>query len=161
MIVLDEYPLNKKHFFKLKEFFKEVVQILKEAKSKPVLYGSLGVLAHTNDRTIEVNDIDLLVKEKYFEKIIELLEEKDVGFRHDKKWHVLQIFKEDLKIEIDSIDYWQPKLAKEYDIIKIDGLKMKILTLKSLKEVYRKASESSDDKPEENRKKLELLEKAS
>ncbi len=46
---------------------------------------------------MKVNNIDLLVKEEDFSKLIEALKEESIKFNYDKKWHVLQIFKDTLK----------------------------------------------------------------
>ena len=108
---------------------------------------------------MKINDIDMLIPEKDFVKIIEVLEKKKIKFNYDKKWHVLQVLKEDLRIEFDSIDFWQKNLSEDFQKLNFNGIPVKILSLKTLKNIYKKASEVSQDNPIGNKEKFELLNK--
>jgi hypothetical protein len=74
----------------------------------------------------------MLIREKDFVKIIKVLKEREIKYNHDEKWHTLQILKDDLKIEFDSIDFWQNDLAQ--GILELDfyGKKLKILNCLTL-----------------------------
>ena len=68
----------------------------------------------------------------------------------------MEASKDNLKVELDSIEFWNKNKIKTTDI-DFNGIKTKALSLKSLKEIYKKASETSEDNPEGNKKKYELL----
>jgi hypothetical protein len=87
------------------EFFTEVLKVLDELGITPIFSGSLAVYYYTLDPNLSVNDIDLACSERHFEKIIEVLEELKFDYKL-RDWHVLQICKKGLKIELDSIEYW-------------------------------------------------------
>ncbi len=157
MFSLYESPSNKKEFIKLKEFSKTILKICNEQNITPILYGSLAVFFYTQNRKMKVNDIDFLVSEKDLKKIIKVLEKRKIKYNYDSKWHVLQIVKKSLKIEFDSMDFWQKNLPEKYHELDFYGIKIQILSLNSLKEVYKKASQVSKDNPEGNRKKYKLL----
>lgn len=153
MTMVKIYPANKEYFIRLKEFGNHILGILKETDVAPVVWGSLAYFLHTKDKKIIIHDIDFLVPEKSFEKIIKNLRNKNVNYRYTKKWHVIELFNGDLKIDIDSIDYWY-KGSKDFKNFEIDGLDVKVVSLNNLIEVYKKASKVSKDKPEDYRKKL-------
>ena len=161
MLSIKNFPSNRKLFIRLVGFCKEIVLICKRWDIEPIIYGSLAVFVYTKNLRMKVNDIDMLVKEKDFSKLIEALKEEGIKFNYDKKWHVLQIFKDDLKIELDSVDFWQKDLHLDFKELDLYGLTVKLLSLNALKDVYRRASEVSQDKPLENKKKLNMLNKLS
>lgn len=153
MLEIKKFSKNEKEFLKLKNFCKKIIIICKKEKIDLILYGSLAFFIYTKNDKIEINDIDFLVKEKNFKKIIKLLELKKINYNYDKKWHVLQIFKEGLKIELDSIDFWKINTKKNIGL-NFFGQKIKILDLNNLKKVYKKASKKSDDKKKNINKNL-------
>ena len=65
--------------------------------------GTLAVFAYTKNQNINVNDIDFACSETNFPRIISVLEERSISHRL-KEWHMLQILKDDLKVELDSIE---------------------------------------------------------
>lgn len=159
MLSLEIFPSNKKQFIRLSEFLKEILKICDEQKIRPIIYGSLAVLAYTKNKNMKVNDIDMLVKEKDLAKIMNILEKRKIEHKYDKRWHVLQIFKSNAKIEMDSIESWQKDLPQDFQELNFGGLNVRVLGLKTLKNVYKKASETSEDNPEGNRKKFNELDK--
>jgi len=159
MLTIKNFPSNKEQFIKLVDFCKEIIDICDKQKVEPIVYGSLSVFVYTKNSKMNVNDIDMLVREKDFAKIIKVLKERKIKYNHDEKWHVLQILKDDLKIEFDSIDFWQKDLPQDFQELGFYGRKLKILSLNTLKNIYKKASEVSQDNPLGNKKKFEALNK--
>lgn len=137
------------------------MDICDEQNLEPIVYGSLAVFVYTNNSKMNVNDIDMLISEKDFAKIIKVLKKRKIKYNHDEKWHVLQILKDELKIEFDSINFWQKDLPQDFQEIDFYGKTLKILSLDTLKNIYKKASEESQDKPLGNKKKFEALNKTS
>lgn len=152
-------PLNKEYFIRLKEFGKNILDILCDLRVTPIAYGSLTYFGYMKDKNIAVNDIDLLIPENSFKKIIKILEEKNIRYNYSAEWHTLQVFDGNLKIEFDSIDFWQKDLPKDFEEFDFDGLVVKAVSLNSLRRIYKKASETSKDNPHGNLKKYEALKK--
>ena len=110
--ILSERPKNKEHFSRLLDFCEAVVAICSELGISPVLNGSLAVFGYTMHEAMKVNDIDLACSELEFSRIIYALDANEIT--HElKEWHVLQALKYDLKVEVDSIEYWMKELQEE------------------------------------------------
>jgi len=150
------HPINKEQFARLKKFAKKILNLCEEVNIEPILYGSFMIFEYTKNKNLEVNDIDFYIKEGDFERLAKILTEKKINFEYPKKWHTLQIIKDDLKIEFDSIDFWN-KSKKEFVGINFEGKKIKALSIGSLKAIYKQASETSEDNPKGNLKKYNLL----
>lgn len=104
MIYIDTYPRNKDKVVRLINFLVEVLDACEELKIKPILDGSLTVFLYTKNSQLAINDIDLSYPEKFYTEIQKLLLSK--GFKAEiKEWHVLQVRKDDLKIEFGDTDY--------------------------------------------------------
>ena len=157
MKTIKVYPKNKEYFIRLKKFGNEIKEICLAEGTEPILYGGLMYFAYTKDKNYKISDLDFLIPENSFEKIIKTLGEKGIKHKYNKKWHTMPIFKGDLRIEIDSIDFWQAKLPKSYTYFNFDGLKLKSMKLNDLIKIYKRASEVSHDKPEQHRKRYEAL----
>ena len=166
MVVLNHFPKDKDRFLRLIEFCKEVLNICNDLGIAPILNGSLAVFAYTGSEDINVNDVDLACSETEFPKIITALQERSISYKL-KEWHVLQIWKDDLKVELDSIEYWYKDLSMVGETLQIGEYKINMLNLNSLKELYGRGMRDTIDKTEENerrkysalRAKLEALEK--
>ena len=166
MITLNHFPKNKDKFIRLIEFFKEVLEICNDLKIAPVLDGSLAVFAYTKNQEMSVNDVDLSCSETEFPKIISALEEKRINYRV-REWHVIQVLKDDLKIELGSTEYWYKDLPTDRETLQIDDYKITMLGLNSLRAFYRQAIEDRAKKTDVNEKikyealkaKYEMLEK--
>jgi hypothetical protein len=166
MVVLNHFPKDKDRFLRLIEFCKEVLNICNDLGIAPILNGSLAVFAYTGSEDINVNDVDLACSETEFPKIITALQERSISYKL-KEWHVLQIWKDDLKVELDSIEYWYKDLSMVGETLQIGEYRINMLNLNSLKELYGRGMRDTIDKTEENerrkysalRAKLEALEK--
>jgi hypothetical protein len=166
MVVLNHFPKDKDRFLRLIEFCKEVLNICNDLGIAPILNGSLAVFAYTGSEDINVNDVDLACSETEFPKIITALQERSISYKL-KEWHVLQIWKDDLKVELDSIEYWYKDLSMVGETLQIGEYRINMLNLNSLKELYGRGMRDTIDKTEENEKrkyealraKLEALEK--
>ena len=137
------YSKNKKKFLKLVGFANEVIDILKKLKINPIARGSLAVFIYTKNEQMKVNDIDFLVSEDEFEKVIKELIRKRIRYNYSRKWHVLQIFKPGVKVELDAIHFWQKKLSNNFNYYKFGKSNIKVIGLKDLISTYRKASKTA------------------
>lgn len=158
-ILVKKLPFNKKHFLRLREFYKELIKELKLFNINPILYGSLAFFGHTKSMDFLVNDIDFLIREKDFKPLIKMLKRKKIKYSYYPKWHTLQVFKKKLKIEFDSIDFWQKDLPNDFIILDFNGLALKSVSCRTLMKIYKRASEVSKDNPRGNRRKYEFLRK--
>jgi hypothetical protein len=166
MITLGDFPKNKEKFIRLIEFFKEVLDICGELNISPLLNGSLAVFAYTGNHEMDVNDVDLACSETEFPRISSALAERCIGYKL-REWHVLQILRNDLKIELDSVEYWYKGLPMDCETLQVDNYQVSMLDLNSLMEFYRQGVKDRADKTDENDKmkykalklKFEALEK--
>lgn len=149
MFTLDVFPKNRQRFESLLAFLRQVVDICAETGAAPILNGSLAVLAYTMQTEMEVHDIDLLFPEARFPRMIALLEEKGIDYRV-KEWHVLQILRDDLKIELDSMEYWMESLPLQTDLLQIADFRIQIVRLEILRELYRRGVEGTANQSDEN-----------
>jgi hypothetical protein len=157
MITLAQYPDNNSEFVRLLVLFKEVLDICNDLNVSLVLDGSLAVFAYTAQQDMRINDVDLACSEAEFPKIIKVLDERRISYKL-RAWHVLQILRDDLKVELDSIEHWYKDLALEYETLQIDGYRVRMLSLNSLRAFYRRGVEDTaknTDEPE--RRKYEAL----
>jgi hypothetical protein len=166
MITLNHFPKNKDKFVRLIEFFKVVLNICDELSITPLLNGSMAVFAYTEDQKMNVNDVDLSCSETEFPRIINILEERGIGYKL-REWHVLQVLRDDLKVELDSMEYWYKGLPIECETLQMDNYEVNMLSLSSLMEFYRQGMRDRVGKTDENEKskyealklKLQALEK--
>lgn len=159
MKIINIYPQNKEKFIQLISFTKEILDICKKLDIRPVAYGSLAIFAYTKNKKISVNDIDFLIPQNNFKKIIPELIKKKIKYRYSTKWYVLQIFKGNLKIEMDSVEFWQKDLSNKFNDFNFNGLNIRVISLNNLINIYKKLSEISKKKSEEKRKKYLMLKK--
>jgi hypothetical protein len=151
MIVLNCFPKNKDKFLRLLEFCKEVLDIGNDLGISLILSGSLAIFAYTKNQEMSVNDVDLGCLETEFPKIISGLEERNISYRL-KEWHVLQILKDDLKVELDSIEYWYKDLSLSGETLQIDHHRINMMSLKNLQELYKRGMKDTANKMEESEK---------
>jgi hypothetical protein len=75
-----------------------------------------------------------------------------------KEWHVLQIWKDDLKVEMDSLEYWYKDLSTVGETLQIDNHRINMVSLKNLQEFYQRGMKETAAKMEDNeRRKYEAL----
>ena len=141
------------------KFGQEIVNILDSLEIEPILYGSLAYRYYSKDKKTKVNDVDMLVREKYFEEIQRELRKRKIKSRYSRKWHVLQIFNGKLLVELDSVDFWQKGRVEVGKKVNIEGLKVKVISLGGLRKIYRKSVKECTKNPKDYKKKLEGLEK--
>lgn len=140
MIILESSPQNKVYFARLLVFFKEILDICNDLNISPILVGSLAVLAYTKDPTIDVNDVDLAIPQSEYVRITKILEEKCIEYKI-RNYHVLQAKRGDLKVELDSIEYWFKDISLECEILQISEYQVQMLNLASLTIFYERAAE--------------------
>lgn len=145
MIKLDYYPKNKQHFIRLLEFGQEIIWLFEKNDYAPIVYGSLAMFIYTKNKEMLVEDIDILVPENRLTDIFNLLRTKEYSCKYIKKWHLIQVFEDDLKIEIDSIDYWHENMPIDFEWVKWRDFKFNILSLESLIDVYHRAGKIEEN----------------
>jgi hypothetical protein len=154
---LDRFPRDDERLARLLDFAEEVVGICNELGIQPMLSGSLAVLAYTRNENIRVNDIDLSCKENDFAKITGLLTIRGTAYNL-KEWHVLQVSRDDLKIEFDAQEYWMSDMPEEHELLCIEDLELKMVSLDYLRRLYQRGLDDTAAKDDENsRKKHEAL----
>ena len=116
-----------------------------------ILDGSLAVFAYTENKDMDVNDVDTSFPEADFARMIKALEEKGIGYKL-REWHVLQILKDDLKIELGSAEHYLKGLPKDHETIQIGSYEIKVLSLSTLREFYKRSMEIRAKGTEENDK---------
>jgi hypothetical protein len=151
------YPKNKQNYLGLLKFGRKVQKICKHAGVNLIAYGSLVLLAYTKINNIIVNDIDFLVPESSFKKIINTFEKNKINYKYKPKWHTIIALKGKLKLEIDSIDFWHKNLRLRFRYLDFNGFKVKAVNLDSLTKIYKRASKVSHDNPERNLRKWRML----
>ena len=137
MLILKSLPKNPDRFLKLIKFTGEILQISHKLDIEPVLTGSLAVFAYTQDKNIQVNDIDLSCKESDFPKIIKYLQNLCIDYKL-KEWHVLQIIRDDLKVDFDSLEYWMSDMPENHEILDTGFFRIKMVCFDYLKQLYRR-----------------------
>jgi hypothetical protein len=148
IVIRNERPKNREHFSRLFAFCQEVVAVCHDLDITPILTGSLAVFGYTRNQAMSVDDIDLACSELEFPKLSLALASN--GIAHEVKiWHVLQARKDGLKVEFDSIEHWMTDLPEDYDTLVIDGYAFKVVSVSSLKELYRRGLEAVADQSDE------------
>jgi len=159
--ILSLYPKNATHFKKLIPLTKKVISICKKNKIKPVIYGSFAHFYHTKDAKIKINDIDILIQEKYISKLAKELKKQKIKFSFYPPGIIVK--KGRIKLEIDKMD-------KEYNtknhfffknVKKIDfyGIKTNVLSIKQLEDIYEAAFLRTKEDKIKIGKKIDHLEK--
>jgi predicted nucleotidyltransferase len=142
------YPKNKEHFKKLIPLVKKIIRSLRENKINPIIYGSFAHFYHTKDEKMSVNDIDLLVQEKYISNALEALRKHKIKFKPYPYGVIVK--KGKLKVEVDKMDKEYNSAKKNsffQNVKKIDfyGINVQIISLKQLEGIY-KAANTKEDK---------------
>lgn len=134
---------------RLLDFSKEVVGICNDLGIEPVLSGSLAVLAYTQNENISVNDIDLSCEGKHFGAIIRRLDSE--GIAHVlKEWHVLQVWRDDLKVEFDAQEHWLGDMPEERELLCVEGFQVNMVSLDYLRELYQRGLDDTAAQDDEN-----------
>ncbi|MBU1136411.1 MAG: GNAT family N-acetyltransferase [Nanoarchaeota archaeon] len=164
---IDILPKNKRYFKKLIPFAQRIIQTIEDGGIPTIVYGSFAHFYHTKDKTMNVNDIDIMVPEhkKNLQKISSILKKSNIKHNYYPKWETLIIKKGMLKVEVDGVGQ-NYKTMKEnslfkfnYDKIDFYGLSVKLLKLNQIEEMYSRALIESDKTKLNVVHKVKLLEK--
>ncbi len=159
----EEMPKNKEQFKRLVKFAKEIIQLCKDNDIPVLFYGSFIHFYYTRDKTMNVNDIDLMVIKKDFPRLMSLLKKNKIEFKFYPDWKMIIIKKGALKIEIDYVneEYKKGNKLNERILEKIDfyGVSVFGLTLKQLEEMYALAYNRSMEDKDRIMDKIKRLEK--
>jgi hypothetical protein len=142
VLTLDGFPRNKEKYRRLIDFSRGIIEICEGLGVDLILDGSLAVFAYTKTQEIDVNDIDLACPEAAFPRITAALEARGTKYRL-REWHVLQVLKDDLRVELGSIEYWYQDLPTECETLQIGDRIVKLLGLGSLKALYRRGLDNT------------------
>ncbi len=158
------YPKNKELFKQLIPFAQKTITICKNNKINQVIYGSFSHFYHTRDEDMKVNDIDIMIKNSDFPKVIKLLEKNNIKFKYYPKWETCIVKQGKLRVEIDSVGLGyktikEKTIFKKSPIVDFYGIKAQILSLKDLEEMYPIAYKRSKDNKTKILKKIKHLEK--
>ncbi len=135
--IRNERPQNSEYFSRLLAFYQDIIPVCHDLHITPLLTGSLAVFGYTRNPMMRVNDIDLACSESVFPRLSCALAAQ--GMESEvKAWHVLQVRKDDLKVEFDSIEYWFAGVPADYDTLIIDEYVFNVVGLSSLQELYRR-----------------------
>lgn len=78
-LVLDYFPSNVSRFNKTMGFLAEVIELLQKNGIDPIVYGSLAVFVYTKNPVMNINDVDLLISEKFFVEVEKLLKKNEIN----------------------------------------------------------------------------------
>ena len=153
LIALEGFPRNRQKYSRLIDFSEEVIEICEGLGVDVIVDGSLAVFAYTKNQEIDVNDIDLACPEAAFPRIAGALAAR--GTKHRlREWHVLQVLKDDLRVELGSIEYWYQDLPIECETLQIGGRLVKLLGLGSLKALYKRGLDNTAGNLDEGNNRL-------
>lgn len=144
---LDVQPSNPEHLARLLDFAREILEVCDSLAIEPVASGSLAVLLYTKDPAIEIHDIDLSCSENDFPHLLTALAARGIA-ASVTDWHVLQARRDDLKVEFDSREYWMTDVPEDYEIARVGGFELKIVSRRVLVELYRRGLEATADSGE-------------
>jgi len=137
MLTLDGFPRNEEKYSRLLDFAADILEMCRGLGVDLIVDGSLAVFAYTKSQDIDVIDIDLACPEAAFPRIVTALDAK--GIRHrQREWHVLQVLKDDLRVELGSLEYWYNNVPLECGTLQLGDCAVKIISLDSLKMLYKR-----------------------
>ncbi|MBD3363076.1 hypothetical protein GF362_05130 [Candidatus Dojkabacteria bacterium] len=96
------------------KLFAEISNKLSLKDIKYLLYGSVAYFLYTRDEQAEINDIDIIVKEKDFDKIMEIFDNFELPYKFFRTKHNLHANHLNIKmndgkpfdISFDSFEYY-------------------------------------------------------
>jgi hypothetical protein len=153
MITLEGLPRNKEKYGRLLAYFKEVLEVCRGVGVDPIVDGSLAVFAYTKNHDIDVNDIDLACPEEDFPRIAAALCDRGTNYRL-REWHVLQVQKDDLRVELGLIEYWYRDLPIECGTLQLGDRIVRILGLSGLKTLYQRGLDNTAKNLDEGNNRL-------
>lgn len=169
MIKIKSFPKNKKHFMNLIPFVQKIISICKKNRIDPIIYGSFSHFVHTEDKSMIVNDIDMIIPKKAFPKIARILSKEKFKVKYypsfsDNGMSTIIVKKGDLKVEVDQALGYRTVSEKTlnkniFDIVDFYRMKVRMITLKQLEEIYVAAYHRSKTDKKKILKKIRHLEK--
>ncbi len=150
-------PNNRDDFSKLLSFAQVLFLKCAELSVQPVVYGSLAYAFYTKDGKININDIDLLVPESFFPRIIVAVKNLPDVTCEETTYHSLKLFRNGVKISFDAIEEYYHDLPRDFVAGKINGLAFSLVPRKALEEVYKRGAETIPMKKEQYTVKLNTL----
>ncbi len=157
METLDIQPINQKYFNELLFWGNEVDKLCRQNNIQPIVYGSLAYIFYTHDKGVAINDIDFLVPEDSFLKIIELVKTIPETSCQTTDWHSVIFFKDGYKIECDGIEYYLKNIDFQVITATINGKEFELIDKEALKSVYHQGSENIPTKKDVYSYKLQKL----
>lgn len=143
------YPANRESFEQLIPFAQGILSLCTENGIYPVLYGSFAVFYHTNNGSMEVNDIDVLIPKRCFPQAVELLEKEGLDFKYievypDNGMSTITVRDNSLQVELDEVgtDYStlnEDNILRTAQLINFYGLAARIVTHEQITDIYRTA----------------------
>lgn len=107
---------------------------------KPVVYGSLAYAFYTRDAAVDINDLDVLIEEAAFPRIIAMVAQ-DSTIRHEATtYHSLKLFRAEAKISFDAKEEYYRDLPDEFVDGRVNGVDLRFVSREALKEVYRRGA---------------------
>lgn len=150
-------PHNQGDFSKLLAFAQELFLKCVELDVQPVVYGSLAYAFYTKDEKININDIDLLVPESFFLRIMTAAKNLPDVTYEETTYHSLKLFRDGVKISFDAIEEYYRGLPRNFEEGKINDIAFKLVPQEALKEVYKRGAETIPMKKEQYMAKLNTL----
>jgi predicted nucleotidyltransferase len=132
------YPANKEYFERLIPFAQKIISICKENKIDCVIHGSFAHFYYTKDTSLNVNDIDLLIPKKDFQKIFIILKRK-IKAEIVLDGGTIVLKQGNLIVELDE----SKVMNKDNSQIYFYGIEVKMIGLMGLEAVYPVAFEES------------------
>ncbi len=129
------HPANKEHFNRLIPFAQEIVNLCQKNDIKPILYGSFAHFYYTQDSSLNVNDIDLLISRKEFSRIYPILK-KDCKYEIILDGKTIVVKNKDLIVELDEVETNPRENEDTLKKINFYGTEMKIIRLNQLELIY-------------------------
>jgi len=126
----------------------DIFNICETLKIEPILSGSLVVLAYTQSLSLTVNDIDLACHEVDFQRLMDKFDQKGISFKL-KEWHVLQVWRNNVKVEFDSLEYWMKDMPNEFETLRIGDYELKMVSLDFLKLLYQRGLDNTANQNDE------------
>jgi len=148
---------NQNDFSRLLAFAQVLFSMCSELNVQPVVYGSLAYAFYTKDEKININDIDLLVPEASFPRIVAAVKTNPSVTYEETTYHSLKLFRDGVKISFDSIEEYYRDLPCNFMEGKINGIAFRLVPQEALKEVYKRGAETIPMKKEQYMAKLNTL----
>jgi hypothetical protein len=115
---------------------------------EPLVYGSLAYVAHTQDWSLGLNDIDFLVPEASFPGLLALLRADPELTCEETTYHSIKVRKRELKVSFDGVEAYLAGIAAQPIVAEIDGFSFRVIDPAALIEVYRRGAASIAQKRE-------------